>query len=68
MIRFQYSAKADLSRRQTDYTLYGMSFREFLAFEDILHADAIPLEELLQEHVRHAMQIVGSIRMFGFTY
>ena len=59
----QDSAKADLSRRQTDYTLYGMSFREFLAFEDILHADAIPLEELLQEHVRHAMQIVGSIKI-----
>ncbi|MBP3211677.1 MAG: AAA family ATPase [Prevotella sp.] len=59
----QDSAKADLSRRQTDYTLYGMSFREFLAFEDILQVDAIPLEELLQEHVRHAMQITGSIKI-----
>ncbi|MBP3788336.1 MAG: AAA family ATPase [Prevotella sp.] len=59
----QDSAKADLSRRQTDYTLYGMSFREFLAFEDILQVDAIPLEELLQEHVRHAMQIAGSIKI-----
>ena len=59
----QDSAKADLSRRQTDYTLYGMSFREFLAFENILHTDAIPLEELLQEHVRRAMQIVDSVKV-----
>ena len=57
------SANTDLSRRQTPYTLYGMSFREFLAFEDILHVDAIPLDELLHDHVRHAMQIVGSVKV-----
>ena len=57
------SANVDLSRRQTPYTLYGMSFREFLAFEDILHVDAIPLDELLHDHVRHAMQIVGSVKV-----
>ena len=59
----QDSAKVDLSRRQTDYTLYGMSFREFLAFEGVLHINAISLDELLQEHVRHAMQIVGNVKI-----
>jgi len=59
----QDSAKVDLSRRQTDYTLYGMSFREFLAFEGVLHINAISLDELLQEHVSHAMQIVGNVKI-----
>jgi len=57
------SAKTDLSRRQTSYTLYGMSFREFLAFEGIIHIDTITLDDLLQHHVEHAMQITKSIRI-----
>lgn len=57
------SAKTDLSRRQTSYTLYGMSFREFLAFEGIIHIETITLEDLLQHHVEHAMQIMKSIRV-----
>jgi predicted AAA+ superfamily ATPase len=57
------SAKVDLSRRQTSYTLYGLSFREFLAFEDLLHMDAIPLEELLSQHVSLGMQILNSVKV-----
>ncbi len=57
------NAKVDMSRRQTIYTLYGMSFREYLAFENILHLEAIPLEELLEHHVQKAMQIVKDIRI-----
>lgn len=41
------NAKVDMSRRQTSYTLKGMSFREYLAYEDIVHVDAISLEDLL---------------------
>ena len=55
--------KIDLSRRQTIYTLYGMSFREFLAYEDILHIDAVSFEDLLRDHVKLAMQITGSIKI-----
>ncbi len=57
------NAKVDLSRRQTPYTLHGMSFREFLAFEDALSLAPISVEELLQDHVRHAMQIVKEIKV-----
>ena len=57
------NAKVDLSRRQTPYTLHGMSFREFLAFEDVLSLAPISVEELLQNHVRHAMQIVKVIKV-----
>lgn len=57
------NAKVDLSRRQTSYTLYGMSFREFLAFEGVLSIEPIPLEDLLNNHVKLAMQIVKTIKI-----
>ena len=57
------NAKIDLSRRQTSYTLYGLSFREFLEFENVIHYPAIPLDDLLQNHVRHAMQIVKDAKV-----
>ena len=57
------NANVDLSRRQTIYPLHGMSFREFLALEGIITLDAIPLENLLHNHVRHAMQISGTIKV-----
>lgn len=60
------NATVDLSRRQTAYTLYGMSFREFLAFENVLHYPAIALEDLLQNHVRHAMQIVRNVKVASY--
>ena len=55
--------RVDLSRRQTSYTLHGLSFREFLAYENILHADPIPLEDLLHNHVHHAMQTLRDIKV-----
>ena len=60
------NAKVDLSRRQTSYTLHGLSFREFLAFENVLHYPAIPLEELLKNHVHHAMQIVQNVKVASY--
>lgn len=57
------NAKVDLSRRQTSYTLYGFSFREYLSFENIFHTSAISLEDLLQNHVRHAMHIVKKVKV-----
>ena len=60
------NATVDLSRRQTAYTLHGLSFREFLAFEDILHYPAIALEDLLRNHVSHAMQIVRNVKVASY--
>lgn len=57
------NAKVDLSRRQTVYTLYGMSFREFLVFENVLNIEPIPLNELIQHHVRHAMAITSAVKV-----
>ena len=57
------NAQVDLSRRQTIYLLHGISFREFLAFEDALQTAPIPFEDLLQHHVRHAMKITQVIKV-----
>ncbi len=57
------NAKVDLSRRQTVYTLYGMSFREFLVFENALNLEPIPLNELIRHHVRHAMVITSAVKV-----
>lgn len=57
------NAKVDLSRRQTIYMLHGLSFREFLNFEGVLDIAPIPLKDLLQHHVRHAMKIVQEIKV-----
>lgn len=60
------NAKVDLSRRQTTYTLHGLSFREYLAFEGILQVPAIQLDDLLEHHVQHAMRIVKKVKVASY--
>ena len=50
---------ADLSRRQLPYTLAGMSFREFLAYEGIAEFPVLTLEELLENHAGIAEQMLS---------
>lgn len=57
------NATVDMSRRQTTYTLYGLSFREYLELEGILKTDAIPLDEVMRHHVKKAMDMVASIKV-----
>lgn len=55
------NAVADLSRRQSLYTLWGMSFREYLEYESIISISPISLPELLSGHVALSMQLSNSI-------
>ena len=57
------NATVDMSRRQTPYTLYGLSFREYLELEGIFKTEAISLDDVLKHHVKKAMDIVGSIKV-----
>ena len=57
------NAKVDMSRRQTPYTLKGMSFREYLEYDGILKINAVTLEELLANHVPIAMDIVSKTKV-----
>lgn len=57
------NAKVDMSRRQTPYTLKGMSFREYLEYEGILKTEAVRLETLLSSHISIAMDIVPKTKV-----
>ena len=54
---------ADLSRRQSLYTLNGMSFREYLEYEGIATITPISLEELLAGHTRYAINVTSEIKV-----
>ncbi|MCL2042362.1 MAG: AAA family ATPase [Bacteroidales bacterium] len=58
-----YKGNADLSRRAIDYELFGMSFREFLAFEGTVNVPAVSLEDLLEKHVEIAAEITRGIKI-----
>ncbi len=57
------NAKVDMSRRQTPYTLKGMSFREYMEYEGIMKMNAVPIEELLNNHVSIAMDISANTKI-----
>lgn len=57
------SGKADLSRRQIEYTLAGMSFREFLEFEGCGSFKARELDDILKNHVAIADAIVAKMKI-----
>lgn len=61
-------ARADLSRRQAQYTLPGLSFSEYLELEGICMVQPISLEVLLQEHVRLAMHITEGKSILKFFH
>ena len=58
-----YKGNADLSRRAIQYELFGLSFREFLAFEGVKNVPAIGFDDLLKNHVSIAAEIVNDIKI-----
>ena len=56
-------AKADLSRRQAVYELRGLSFREYLRFEDVLDVPPLKLEDMLVRHREIALDIISRIKV-----
>ena len=65
MLEIDHS-KADLSRRQTLYTLNAMSFREYLEFEGVMRLPAMTLEEVLKSHVVKAMEVSKEIKVLRY--
>ena len=57
------NSQSDLSRRQSLYTLHGLSFREYLDFENILSLPPLSLEELVSTHTRYAMEAVARTKV-----
>ena len=58
-----YKGNADLSRRAIHYELFGLSFREFLEFEGVLHTLPLTLEELLKNHISIANEMIHKIKI-----
>lgn len=54
-----YSSHSDLSRRAKQYQLFGLSFREFLIFEEILEPSqqAFELKDILENHISIAQTL-----------
>ncbi len=59
-------AKADLSRRAILYTLPILSFREYLELETNLNLKHYPLEEILENHVQIAMDILSKVKPLAY--
>mgnify|MGYP002854518323 FL=1 len=57
------SSEGDLSRRLSMYEMRGLSFREYLAYEDVLRLEPVPFERLLTDHVALAVEICGQIKV-----
>lgn len=49
-----YKGNADLSRRAVHYNLYGLSFREFLNYDQNLEFQKFTLDDILQNHIEIA--------------
>lgn len=52
-----YRGDADLSRRVVQYTLHGLSFREYLELSKVMEIGKISLTDLLDNHVEIAQDI-----------
>lgn len=59
-------ARGDLSRRAVVYELHGLSFREFLAFNEINRFEKVALDDALIHHVEIARSIVSKIKPLAY--
>ena len=57
------NAKADLSRRARLYNVYGLSFREFIELEKGIKLPAFTLEELLENHIDIAYELLQKFNL-----
>ncbi len=61
-----YQSRADLSRRAIHYSLYGLSFREFLDFNYGLKFPIRTLNELLTNHLALSTEITRGIKILPY--
>jgi len=58
-----YQSDVDLSRRAMTYHLYGLSFREFLDFENSIQLQPLSLTDVLNNHQTIAGKITSQIKI-----
>ena len=65
MLRLEESLVGDLSRRHRQYTLEGLSFREYLELEQVAHLPVLSLETVLNDHFMQASRITSKVKVLG---
>lgn len=65
MLKLEESLEGDLSRRHRQYTLEGLSFREYLELEQVAHLPVLSLEAVLNDHFMQASQITSKFKVLG---
>lgn len=63
MLRIEESLAGDLSRRHRQYTLEGLSFREYLLLEQVAQLPVLSLETILNDHFMQASQITSKVKV-----
>ena len=66
MLKIEELLAADLSRRCRQYTLEGLSFREYLKLENIMSHEAITLETILDNHFQIASDITAKTKVLKY--
>ena len=61
-----HKAKADLSRRAVVYDMPGLSYREFLEFETNETFPSYSLDQILNDHLKIASEIISRIKPLQF--
>lgn len=57
-----YRSEADLSRRVVNYSLEGLSFREFLLFEKGIKLPVLTLDDILKNHLDISHEVCNVIK------
>ena len=65
LLKIDYEG-ADLSRRQIKYFMPGLSFREYLIFENAYIMEPISLPDLLEKHTAIAKMVVDKISVLKY--
>ena len=65
MLEIDYS-KVYLSRRQTLYTLHGLSLREYMEFEGVMTTEPIALDDLLKHHIDIAFDLFQKTKVLKY--
>jgi predicted AAA+ superfamily ATPase len=55
-------ANADLSRRAVMYEMPGLSFREFLIFENVIKLPSLTIQDIFENHTQLAIDIISQIK------
>jgi len=58
--------QTDLSRRALVYNLPGLSFREYLSFDQGLNFDSLELDEMLEHHVEMSFDLTEKFKPLAF--